>query len=54
MASGLTEGVNGRVAQACNHPRHLLGHGGAVKRPQEGGGGGRREGELNGVAGSVD
>jgi len=52
--SGLGEGMNGGAAQTHHKVGHIGGQGLAVKRPQQGGGRGRREGGHDRVAGSVD
>ena len=51
MESGLAESVNGGAAQAGHKVGHLGGQGLAVERPQQGGGGGRREGHARCGAG---
>ena len=52
--SGLAEGMNGGAAQTHHKVGHIGGQGPAVKRPQQGGSRGRREGGHDRVAGGVD
>ena len=51
--SGLGEGMEGGAAQSGHKVGHLGGQGLALQRPQQGGGGGRRQGCLNRVAGGI-
>ena len=52
--SGLAEGMNGSAAETHHQVSHGGGQGLTVKRPQQGGGRGRREGGHDRVAGGVD
>ena len=51
--SGLAESMEGGAAQAGHEVADLGGQGLAVQRPQQGGGRGRGEGNLHGVAQGV-
>ena len=53
MGSGLPEGMEGGAAQSGHKVGHLGGQGLVLQRAQQGGGGGRGESNLHGMAQGV-